>query len=94
MVPCYPVCHLLPTFIHRGFSSTPPVPPMPRISLRAFLSTPPVAPPPLIYLDTTQTLSGSELPKVFDYASMPSIELSARSRVLANSRRPEQYSTG
>ena len=27
LVPCYPVCHLLPTFVHRGFPSTPPVAP-------------------------------------------------------------------
>ena len=53
LVPCYPVCHLLPTFVHRNFPSTPPVPPPPRIPLVGFPSTPPVAPPPPIPSGTT-----------------------------------------
>ena len=53
LVPCYLVCHLLPTFVHRGFPSTPPVPPPTRIPLVGFPSTPPVAPPSPIPLRTT-----------------------------------------
>ena len=40
------------------------------------------------------SLGGSELPKVYDYTSMPSLKLSARSRVLPTSHRPEHYRTG
>ena len=54
VVPCHPVCHLLPTFVDRGFPSTPPGCPPPRIPLVAFPSTPPVAPPPPIPLGTTR----------------------------------------
>ena len=36
----------------------------------------------------------SDSPKVFDYASMPSLELSARSRVFPASHRPDHYPTG
>ena len=53
LVSCYPVCHFLPTFVHRSFPSTPPVPPSLRIPLVRFSATPPVAPPPPIPLDTT-----------------------------------------
>ena len=49
---CYPVCHLLPTFVHHAFLFTPPVPPPTRIPLVGFPPTPPVAPPPPIPLDT------------------------------------------
>ena len=45
LVPCYPVCRLLPTFAHRRFPSTP-VPPLAPVSLIGFPSTPPVARPP------------------------------------------------
>ena len=44
LVPCYPVCHLLP-FVHRGFPSAPPVAPPPQIPLVGFPSVPPVPPP-------------------------------------------------
>ena len=27
LVPCYPVCHFLPIFVHRSFPSIPPAPP-------------------------------------------------------------------
>ena len=37
---------------------------------------------------------GSNLPKVLDYASIPSLELSARSQVLPASHRPQHYPTG
>ena len=37
---------------------------------------------------------GSELPKVFDYAFIPSLKLSARSRVLRENHRPDHYPTG
>ena len=33
LVPCYSVYHLLPTFVHRGFPSTPPVAPPPPFPL-------------------------------------------------------------
>ena len=36
----------------------------------------------------------SDLPQVFDYASMPSLELSARSQVLTASQRLGHYRTG
>ena len=150
MVPCYPVCHLLPTFVHRGFPPTPPAAPPPRIPFFGFPSTPPVALPPPVRLGTTHggfpalstqlcltlvpphhepfgcfkdapvplprllccsgpqrclnskhqggnfrcPFGGLELPKVFDCASMPSLELSARDRVLPASDRPEQVPTG
>ena len=45
LVPSYPLCHLRPTFVHRGFPSNPPVPPPPHIPSGGFPSTPPVAPP-------------------------------------------------
>ena len=31
LVPCYLVCHLLPTYVYRSFPSAPPVPPTVRI---------------------------------------------------------------
>ena len=53
LAPCYPACHLLPTLVHRGFPSTPPVPSAPRIPLVGFPSTPPVVVPPPVPLGTT-----------------------------------------
>ena len=46
LVLSYPVSHLLPTFVHRSFPSTPPAPPLLRIPLVRFSATPPVASPP------------------------------------------------
>ena len=53
LVLCYPVCHLLPTFVYCSFPSTPPVPPPLRVPLVGFYATLPVAPPLPIPLDTT-----------------------------------------
>ena len=168
LVPCYPVCYPLPTFVHRGFASTPPVAPSAPIPLVGFPSTPLVAPPapiplvgfpsappvaplPPIPLDTTHggcaALSTQpclvlsplhhesfgcaprnpryHVPVIIapvdhsavstpdpkgecsvdpsvardslrssDYVSMPSLKLSARSRVLPTSHRPEHCPTG
>ena len=52
-MPCYPVCRLLPTFVHRGFPYTPSVTPLPRIPLVWFPSSRPVASPPPFPLGTT-----------------------------------------
>ena len=35
LVPCYPSCRLLPTFVHRGLPSTPPVAPTLPVALDA-----------------------------------------------------------
>ena len=51
LVPCYPVCHLLPTFVHRSSPSTPPVPPLlafPWSSFLPLLLLPPLPPFPWI----------------------------------------------
>ena len=42
-VSCCPVCHLLPTFVHCSFLSTPAALPPLRIPLVGFSATPPVA---------------------------------------------------
>ena len=53
LVPCHPVCRLLPTFVHLGFPYTSPVAPPAPIPLVWFPSTPSVAPPAPIPLGTT-----------------------------------------
>ena len=59
LVHCYPVCHLLPTFVRRSFPSTPPVPPPLSIPLVVFSATCPVAPSPPIPLDTIHSGSAA-----------------------------------
>ena len=49
LMPCYPVCHFLPTFVHGSFLSTSPVPPplhIPLVELSAtfLLYLPPLPP--------------------------------------------------
>ena len=50
LVPWFPVCHIVSTFFHRRFPSTPSPSRMPSVGL---IFTPPAAPPPHIALDTT-----------------------------------------
>ena len=53
-IPCYPVCRLLPTCVHRCFSFySSCCPPPPRIPSVGFPSTPPATTPPFIPFSTT-----------------------------------------
>ena len=40
LVPWYPVCHILPTFVHRGFPSAFTAPPLPRIPFASYFVLP------------------------------------------------------
>ena len=52
LLPVCPVYHIVPTFVHRGFPSTPPVP-FPSVG---FPFTPPAAPPISIALGNTHAV--------------------------------------
>ena len=69
LMPCYPLGHLLPTFVHHRFPSTPPGRPPLRISYIGFSASSPVAPPPPVSLGCHLTMKYSAASKIPRYHS-------------------------